>query len=96
MTKRYFKATDGKVTVFRSSEERVYRAASFKTKPDGRIFGIGFSSGSGSYETVEITQAEYESLVARKMARVRASGATARGAGSSPQDSWISNASLAA
>lgn len=91
MSTRYYKATDGKVTVFRATAERQYRSASFITKPDGQIARLSFSSGSGSYETQEITAAEYRALVALKESRCRLQGRTDA---SSPQCSWISNASL--
>lgn len=86
MSKRFFKATDGKVTVFRSSETRAYRSASFVTRDTGKVARISFSAGSGSYATEEISEAEYRALVARKIERAPGS--------SSPQDSWISNAAL--
>ena len=89
MATRYFKATDGKITVFRASKTRVYRSA--------RIHGvISFSTGGnpspGWHPAVEIDQAEYVRLNSIKTKRI-AAAAGQRFAG--PQDSWVENADLA-
>lgn len=88
---RYFKATDGKITVFRASEERVYLSATTVGRHGGhRISYSAAPAKHGSYPTVEITKAEYDALVGLKKARVEGS----RSSGTSPQESWVSNASL--
>ena len=90
MAKRYFKATVDLITVFRASEGRVYRSVTALT-PRG-YFRISFSSSPGPFPTVEITQSEYETLIALKHERLRCSGLNPKY--SSPQDSWVTNSSL--
>lgn len=91
-TKRYFSATDGKITVFRASDSRVYQSA---TKSG---WGISFSAkpaALGAMPAVEITKAEYNALVALKQARVRAGNVGGHHAdGGAPSDSWVSNEAL--
>lgn len=75
MTARYYKATDGGRTYFRSTQSRAYR--SLTISPAGTI---GFSGlepsqlagrqNSGAYPAVEITKAEYTALVKAKAARI--------------------------
>jgi hypothetical protein len=92
MTKRYFKATDGDITVFRASDTKVYQSAS-KTN-----WGISFSgkpAGLGAMPAVEITKVEYTALVALKQARIKASNGGRHDDGGSPSDSWVSNEALA-
>lgn len=88
MALRYFKGSDGKITVFRGST-RMFRAVS-TTDPAGR-HSISFAGtlGPGRFPVEEISKAEYQKLVRAKLARV--SALDVRGSGSSPQDSWITN-----
>jgi hypothetical protein len=99
---RYYKATDGHVTVFRGSAERVYHSAAFRSAcTDGEHwtcgYGISFSAkptqGPGRYPCEEIVQSEYEALSARKILRLKAAGRDLRGS-LSPQDSWVANAAF--
>jgi hypothetical protein len=90
MTKRYFSATDGDVTVFRASATRVYQSA-LKLR-----HGISFSATPahlmlGAMPAKEITKAQYTALVALKQARVRASGGGRHQDGGAPSDSWVAN-----
>ena len=99
MAKRYFKATNGTMTVFRSSATRVYGSA--RVNPE-----IGFSGNgrSNAYplDAVEINKDEYEALVGlkaqridRKKDEIEAEGGKAyRGFGASPQDSWVLNSAI--
>jgi hypothetical protein len=105
MTDRYYKATDGLLTVFRASK-RVYASAWFTTEigQGGLPFvrrspGIGFSmhapgARGGNYPTEEITEAEYAALVAAKVERVKNEGRDPKYF-TSPQDSWVHNRALA-
>jgi hypothetical protein len=96
MTIRYFKATDGVITVFRASATRVYASAWFTTEGNRPIGDIGFSGKPlplGKYPAVEITKAEYEALQAAKLERVKAAGENPKWA-TSPQSSWVRNAAL--
>jgi hypothetical protein len=102
--RRFFKATDGHVTVFRASDTRDYKSAFFtSTEVDGRWVRQGPISFSGNpivgvkisiqHPAVEIVQSEYETLIAGKNTRVQATGGDPRHA-TSPQHSWVSNAAL--
>lgn len=105
MSKRFYKSTDGHITVFRATAERRYQSAFFSsTQIDGgrwvRFGPIGFSatgtSGaavSNQHAAEEIVQSEYETLVARKNSRLKAEGRDPAG-NASPQNSWVSNAAL--
>jgi hypothetical protein len=96
MTLRYFKATDGQITVFRASATRAYASAWFTTEGNRPIGDIGFSGKPlplGKYPAVEITKAEYEALQAAKVERVKAAGENLKWA-TSPQSSWVRNADL--
>ena len=105
MTVRYYKATDGMLTVFRATT-RVCASAWFTTETgqSGLPFlrrspGIGFSTHGpatrgGNYPTVEITEAEYAALVAAKVARVKNEGRDPKYF-TSLQDSWVLNRTLA-
>jgi hypothetical protein len=106
MTVRYYKATDGVLTVFRAST-RVYASAWFTTETgQGRLPflrrspGIGFSkhapgTRSGNYPTIEITEAEYGALLMAKVARIKNDGRDPKYF-TSLQDSWVRNRALAA
>jgi predicted SprT family Zn-dependent metalloprotease len=87
MTKRYFKATDRDITVFRASDTKVYRSA---TKTGRSISFSSAPAGLGAMSAVEITKAEYTALVALKQARVQASGGR-HDDGGAPSDSWVAN-----
>lgn len=73
MIARYYKATDGGRTYFRSTQSRAYRSLTI-----GRAGTIGFSGsepsqvrgGMAAYPAVEITKAEYAALVKAKAARI--------------------------
>ncbi len=95
MTKRCYKATDGKITVFRCTETRTYSSASFRTYDNNGqwICGrdISFSGKAppvGCYPTVEITEAEFAQLNAIKMRRLGSGGYI------TPSDSWVRNTDL--
>ena len=99
MTVRYYKATDGVLTVFRATT-RVYASAWFTTETGQgglpllrRSPGIGFSphalgTRGGNYPAVEITEAEYDTLVAAKIERVKNEGRDPKYF-TSLQDSWV-------
>jgi hypothetical protein len=101
--RRFFKATDGYITVFRASAMRFYHSANFSS--DQQVAGgpmvllesISFSQydhvPGHTYPAEEIVQSEYDTLVARKNSRVKAHGGR-HSDGASPQDSWVSNAAL--
>jgi hypothetical protein len=97
MTTRYFKATDGKVTVFRASKTRVYSSAWFDVyaADDGgpRVGASGFSvkpaGWGGQFPAVEISKAEYDALVVRKVERIKAAGGNPSYA--APHSSWVRN-----
>ena len=98
---RYFKATDGKVTVFRGSAMQVFRAANFRTEmltkgwsPIGEI-SFSLVRAGGNRPAVEISAAEYEALQAAKRARIaRDYGAADVSKSNSPQSSWVRNKEL--
>ena len=105
MTVRYYKATDGVLTVFRATA-RVCASAWFTTETGQgglpllrRSPGIGFSphalgARGGNYPAVEITEAEYDTLVAAKIERVKNEGRDPKYF-ASLQDSWVHNRALA-
>lgn len=100
MTKRYFKATDGKITVFRATDTKIYASANFHTYESGGAFhcgrDIGFSGRSPSthgYAAVEISRAEYDHLTAIKQARIVGQGSSLKYS-TSPSDSWVRNTQL--
>jgi hypothetical protein len=87
MSKRYFSATDGDVTVFRASDTKVYQSA---TRTRWSISFSGKPAGLGAMPAKEITKAQYAALVALKQARVQASGGR-HSDGGAPSDSWVAN-----
>ena len=105
MTVRYYKATDGVLTVFRASA-RVYASAWFATETgqsglpaQRRSPGVAFSTHArttrgGNYPAVEITEAEYGALVVAKVARIKNDGRDPKYF-TSLQDSWVHNQALA-
>jgi predicted SprT family Zn-dependent metalloprotease len=99
MTSRYFKATDGQFTIFRSTTARTYQFADL-TARDGLIVAMGFGNLKGALKAIEIDKAEYASLVAAKNKRTKALHDKRAAAGLSnwrdgPSDSWVFNADLA-
>lgn len=105
MTTRYFKGTDGIITVFRASKTKVYQSAWF-SRDEGQTFPRGDQGFSGAtvarhpyatkygvaartVTTTEIAKAEYDSLV--KLKNTRFADPTQ----ASPQDSWVPNAEIA-
>ena len=100
MATRYFKATNGVVTVYRSTESRAYVSAWIQAYPsEKRPYAMGFSAKPGQYPAIEISKDEYVELVKRKIARTDARKAEIEAAGervyrsfgSSPSDSWFFN-----
>lgn len=113
--KRFYKATDGRITVYRGTETREYRSATFGshylTPADGvdissagwyRKGSLGFSASTpggsraawgGWHATEEITQSEYETLIATRNTWLQARGIDLRDR-TSPQESWLPNAML--
>jgi hypothetical protein len=94
--KSFFKATDGKFTVFRGTASFGFASATIRTG-ENHVFYIAFSSKMipGNFPTVEIGKQEYEALVRAKLARVRAAGGDTS-CENGPQCSWVRNADLAA
>jgi hypothetical protein len=103
---RYFKATDGRFTVYRSSATRVYAAAWIRPGPE-RAQAFGFAAKLAPLSplpAIEISKPEYQALVARKAERIAAYIAARAAAGNpvyqgydgaSPGDSWVFNEALA-
>lgn len=91
---RYFKATNGRFTVFRSSPTRAYVSATIHCNAD-RVtdFSLSYTAGRGALPAEEITRAEYNALNAAKQRRIEARGGMVKYA--APRDSWVSNAELA-
>lgn len=90
---RYFKATDGNITVFCSSA-RVYLSASFRSggqNPAHLISRLSFGA-NGKHPTEEITLEEYVALQDAQADRLKAAGRNMKMIGS--QDYWVSNAAL--
>lgn len=95
-TTRYFKATDGVVTVFRASKTRIYQSAWF-TRHDGETWPAGESgfsgkaagAGGGQFPATQIEKAEFDRLVAAKNRRLGDTRYV------SPSDSWVCNADVA-
>ncbi len=94
---RYFTATDGKKTVFRASPTRVYLFGGLKNGPT-----FSTRPAVGLWPVVEVSKAEYDRLVALKVARINRRNARLRARGKttypdygSPWESWIDNADLA-
>lgn len=90
MTTRYFKATNGTVTVFRASKTKVYTHGA-----QIDLWNVAFATAAkpGLWPAEEITKGEYDTLQARKVERVRSSGHPIAWA-SSPYNSWVNNAAL--
>jgi hypothetical protein len=86
---RYFRATNGRFTVFRAST-RVYLSAWIQSNAE-RVTNYGFSmlSAKGRVPAEEMTKAEYDALNARKIERIIAAGRQPKNA--APRDSWVAN-----
>jgi hypothetical protein len=91
---RYYKATEGTVTVFRGTNSRVYLGAWIHVVSGPRANGYGFSMkrGAGQLAAVEITKTEYNALNDVKQARILAAGGSLKYV--APCDSWVRNADL--
>jgi hypothetical protein len=103
---RYFKATDGRFTVYRASPTRVYISAWLNPHTTHVDFGFSVAPpvGRGRVAAIEISKAEYQALVARKAERIAAFIAARAAAGNpvyqgydgaAPGDSWVFNEALA-
>jgi hypothetical protein len=93
---RYFKATDGTFTVYRSTQSRDYRSAYFSHSHSGNVTGIAFSAKparGGMMEAFEITPDEYKALVACKADRCKRDGVKYPEV---PGQSWVRNADIVA
>jgi hypothetical protein len=90
MTTRYFKATDGKITVFRASKTKVYQSAGgFGPREWIRFSTYAANVGTANKRAcIEIDKAEYDRLNAIKFARLGAAN------GIGPQDSWVENSEI--
>jgi hypothetical protein len=88
---RYYKATNGQITVFRSTN-RTYRSASFTTQPSGQVSSIGFSAVSGQYPAIEISRQKYLQLQQLKADRCQTENARA----DHPGASWVRNSDIPA
>lgn len=94
--RRYFKATDGTVTIFRASDARVYESAWVQLYPTGAVHLMGFSARParvGELVVEEIVKSDYDTLVARKNSRLKAIGARDDAFGE-PRNSWVNNEAL--
>lgn len=93
---RYFKASDGNVTVFRQSGSRLYRSALIRWHSGKQqCNAISFSAAladpqCGRVAAAEIDKAEFDRLRAIKAARLASRGQQF----SSPQDSWVLNSEI--
>lgn len=103
---RYYKATDGVLTVFRATDGNGYAFAVFCTDCTGALpfpaprrgqMPIGFSNVSGAdrHPAVEITASEYQALQAAKVERVKNSGRDPKYY-TAPSDSWVRNKAIGA
>jgi hypothetical protein len=93
MSLRYFKATNGRFTIFRASASRVYGSAWIQCSAD-RVTVSGFSMKPASASVyplpaIEIDRMEYHRLTALKMARIVTQGGNPKWA--VPSDSWVKN-----
>jgi hypothetical protein len=101
----YFSATDGNITVFRTSERQIYPSATFRVMieqsqgngrphPTGRtIFNTHAARGDHCYLAQENTKQHYEELVRMKEERLEEDGRNL-GSHRTSQDSWIRNEQL--
>jgi hypothetical protein len=99
---RYWKASNGRITAFRASDDREYQSAWWNTEVVEGVArvvgGIVFSKKPATgdkCEAIEISAAEYEALMARQRTRVIAAGGTPSRPvegwpkGAVPQDCWV-------
>jgi hypothetical protein len=96
---RYFKATDGRVTVFRAASRQVYRWVHFRTEdltlgpaPVGEITW-SIARRDGAWAAAEIDAMTYKTLTVLKARRLHADHGDTANTGS-PQNSWVRNADL--
>jgi hypothetical protein len=95
---RYYKATDGKFTVFRHSNTCVYSTARMRIVGDS-VTEIGFYDKShdgepGSYRADKIKKAEYEDLVLAKIDRRRRLNDSLSVCDREASQSWLRNSDL--
>jgi hypothetical protein len=89
MNLRYFKATNGRFTIFRASASRVYGSAWIQCSAD-RVTVSGFSmkpAGVYPLPAIEIDRPEYERLNSLKASRIVLQGGNPKWA--APSDSWV-------
>jgi hypothetical protein len=94
MPMRYFKATNGRFTVFRGTTQRVYASAWINCSGT-RVINWGLSMKATNVYPLpaeEIARTEYEELNQRKIERMVAAGGNPKWA--APSDSWVSNEAL--
>lgn len=91
-TLRYFKATNGRFTVFRSSPTRAYTAATIYCNADRVTDFVLSYTGRGNLPAVEITREEYNALNDAKQRRIEAAGG--RVSYAAPRDSWVRNSDI--
>ncbi len=97
----FFKATDGKITIFRATgRPNGFAFGYFTTGTDSRgepepAGTIGFSNtpGSDRHTAIPLQRAEHARLVALKAERVKADYGD-KGYHNGPQDCWIRNSQL--
>ena len=91
MTTRYFKATDGAITYFRASATRVYQAAyPSQYHRQGASFSASAPDFVSAMPAVEITKAEYQTLLAAKAKRQDAVQMNKYWR-NQPSESWVAN-----
>lgn len=105
--KRFYKATDGRITVYRATE-RTYASVSFTSihlptstyTPAGWYVGTGGISFSAKHAVEgyrhaveEIVQSEYETLIALRNTWLQSRGIDPKDR-TSPQSSWLPNAMI--
>jgi hypothetical protein len=93
MAIRYFKATNGRFTIFRATASRVYGSAWIQCNAD-RVTLSGFSMKPASASVypipaIEIDRAEFNRLNMLKMSRIMTAGGNPKWA--VPSDSWVKN-----
>jgi hypothetical protein len=93
MAIRYFKATNGRFTIFRATASRVYGSAWIQCDAHCvTLSGFSMKPASASVypiPAIEIDRAEYERLNERKAARLILAGGNPKWA--APSDSWVRN-----
>lgn len=100
MTARYYlSATDGKITVYRTSL-RPYASALFNSAINGTgkahlVGELRFATGrpEGSHQTLRISRQQFLLLCEKKRERIEAAGRDPKYY-STPQESWVRNTDL--